>query len=64
MENCYFWIDSTLPEEKQCIETICLDCFEKYQQGWFWNGSEKGYGPFDYICDKCSKIIHKGIKDD
>jgi len=27
--------------------------------GWFYRGSEEGYGDFDFICDECGKIIHK-----
>lgn len=61
-ESCYFWIDISLPEDEQYMGVLCTECFDKYKQGWFWDGS-KGYGPFDYICDKCNKIIHKGSEN-
>ena len=59
-EDCYFWIDQSVPEDKQKMNVLCVKCHdEKYPQlGWFWGGSKKGYGPFDFICEICGKVIH------
>jgi hypothetical protein len=64
-ENCYFWIDSELPEEERKINALCEKCHnEKFQnKGWFWEGSKRGYGPFDFICSECSHVIHSHQKD-
>ena len=68
-EDCYFWIDQSLPEEKQIMNVLCIECHDtKHPElGWFWKGSEKGYGPFDFICEICGKTIHtpnKGNTDE
>jgi len=61
IQNCYFYVDNTLPEEEQKISVMCLKCHdEKYPKvGWFWNAQEKGYGPFKYICSKCQNTIYQ-----
>lgn len=66
MENCFFWVDQNLnPAEKELatMSVICCECCAKYPGkfpgAWMWEGSKKGYGPFDYICDECSKVIYK-----
>jgi len=63
-ENCWFWIDKDLPEDQQKINVLCQTCHEtKFQDlGWFWEGSRLGYGPFDFICEKCGHIISKAEK--
>lgn len=60
MENCYFLIN-----EKKEINVLCEKCkVEKFpENGWFWEGSKFGYGPFDFICHVCNHIIHKGEKE-
>lgn len=58
MENCYFWTDETQAEE-ETINVLCVKCHdEQYSTlGWFWDGERLGYGPFDFICNKCGHII-------
>ncbi len=62
-EGCYFWINQAIPEEKRGISVMCEVCHEKHPTlGWYWPGA-KGFGPYDIVCDECSKIIHKGIHE-
>jgi len=60
-ESCYFYVDGTLPPEQQRMQPMCLDCHNKLESkvGSYWDGS-LGYGPFDFICGVCDKVIHKG----
>jgi len=64
VNNCYFFVDHSLPEEEQAISVMCLKCHdEKYPKlGWFWNAKEKGYGPFKYVCKKCNQLIYQSPK--
>jgi len=59
-EDCYFWIDQSLPEDEQFMNVLCVECHNgKYPQlGWFWEGSTKGYGPYDFTCGVCGKLVH------
>lgn len=60
-ENCYFWIDNTVPEEQRMMNVMCVECHDTKHptlEAWFWEGA-KGYGPYDFICDECGKVIHK-----
>ena len=61
--DCYFMIDSNpdIPEELRTMMVLCIECRELHEpeSGWFYRGSEEGYGPFDYVCDKCGKMLHK-----
>lgn len=59
-ENCYFWTDSTVPEDKRTMSVMCVGCREKNPQikCWLWEGSKNGYGPFDYVCEKCGRVIY------
>lgn len=60
-EDCYFWIDQSVPEEEQTMNVLCVDCHQNSPEvGWLWEGSKKGYGPYDFICDNCKKVIHEG----
>jgi len=61
-ESCYFWMDSSVPEEDRTMSVMCVPCHDtKYPDlGWFWDGENKGYGPFNIICDICGKLIHAG----
>ena len=58
MEDCFFYIKGEDPDA--IIECLCVDCREsKFPElGWFWSGSEKGYGPFEFICESCDKVIY------
>jgi hypothetical protein len=64
-ENCYFWLDLEVPEAVRTMSIFCIQCHdEKYRNvGWLWEGSKKGYGPFDYKCTICGKMIHKGSNE-
>ena len=59
LEDCFF-----IPnEETDSIATCCLKCYQekfKNQGGMFWNGSSRGYGPWEIKCNSCEKIIQKG----
>jgi hypothetical protein len=58
-ENCYFWLDASLPQEQQIFNVMCEKCHEKNPNvGWFWEGSEKGYGPFDFVCKTCGHVVY------
>lgn len=62
-ENCYFWIDNKIPEDERMMNVMCEQCHDEKHpelEGWYWEGSVKGYGPYDYVCDCCGKLIHKG----
>lgn len=58
LKSCYFYIDSSIPEDKRTMLILCENCQKKHPEikGWFWNGN---YGNFDYICNKCGEIIHQ-----
>ena len=66
MEDCYFFIecDPGIPEEERRVRVLCMDCHEKYKGGWFYPGSKEGYGPYNYQCHMCKKIIYKGEHDE
>lgn len=58
-DDCYFWINELIPEDVRVMNVMCVPCHEKSsKQGWFWQGSVKGYGPYEYKCDVCGKVIH------
>jgi len=58
-ENCYLWMDQSIPEEERTMNVLCEKCHLKYPGlGWFWEGSRLGYGPFEFICNKCGHIVH------
>jgi len=59
LESCYISF-----EKKERISIICEDCYTKLglKHGYFWN-SKLGYGPFNFICCKCDKIIYKGMNE-
>lgn len=56
-EDCYFWIDG---DGEKGVGVICVPCHEAHPQGWFWKGSLKGYGQYDYVCNFCGRAVHKG----
>jgi hypothetical protein len=58
-EDCYFWTDESVPEDERKINVLCEGCHLKFPGlGWFWEGSRLGYGPFDFICEKCGHVVH------
>ena len=62
--DCYFFTGEG-PEEERAMEAWCGDCRDKHRpgQGWFWQGSNKGYGPWDVRCHSCGKYIHRVTQD-
>lgn len=58
-EDCYIWIDESVPEDEQRMNICCEKCHLQYPKlGWFWEGSKLGYGPFEFICNKCGHIVY------
>ena len=66
-EDCYFaqdW-DENIPDEQRTMKVFCVEHAHHAPEGaWFWEGSTEGYGPFDYICCVCGKVIHEGEGED
>jgi hypothetical protein len=58
-EDCYFFVDETIPEDIRPISALCLSCYEKRKLGWFWEGSKRGYYIYDINCSECGKEIYK-----
>lgn len=60
MEDCYIFIETEKDTNKEAIRILCVDCHAKLEKkiGWFYEGSLKGYGPWPFICGKCSHVIH------
>ncbi len=62
-QDCYFYIDETLSESERKVCTLCMECSKKFPGlGWFWEGSRLGYGPFDFLCEKCGNYVHQAPK--
>lgn len=60
-QDCYFYVDSSLPENQREINVLCVECYKKNSiNAWLWEGSRMGYGPYDFICKNCGHEIHKG----
>lgn len=58
-EDCYLYMDETIPEEERTMNVLCEKCHLKFPGlGWFWEGSKLGYGPFDFTCNKCGHLVH------
>jgi hypothetical protein len=58
--DAFFYMDMNLPEEERNMECYCVNCFESLgkEDGMFWEGSIKGYGPYSIKCKNCSKDIY------
>lgn len=61
-EDCYLWMDKDVPEDKRTMNVLCIKCHEKNPIGWLWEGSKRGYGPFDFICNTCGHVVHSAPK--
>ena len=60
--DCYIFMDPTIPEEKACMSFLCVDCKREFfpdTEMHLHPGSKEGYGPFDFICDKCGCFLHE-----
>jgi hypothetical protein len=64
-DNCYFWIDESIPHEERKISVFCIKCRNEKRPdiGWFWEGAKLGYGPFNFICCICGHKIHPVEKE-
>lgn len=65
-QNCYFFVDLSIPEKDRCISALCIQCHDAKlpDTGWFYNGMKEGYGPFDFKCSICGNFIHKANDDE
>ena len=63
VESCYFFIDQETPIEEQRILIHCIKCHDEHfpDQGMFW---DNGYGPYEFKCNYCGKIIHQGPNEE
>jgi len=61
LNDCYFYFENEQPSDDDHIKIMCMECRTKCQSdiGWFWQGSIKGYAPYDFICDTCGFAVHK-----
>lgn len=59
--DCYFFVDQEVPEKDQKMLVMHVECrnTHKPNQGWFYQGSVEGYGPFDFRCCICNELVHK-----
>jgi hypothetical protein len=57
--DCYFYIDTSLPENEQKVAGVCTDCqrIKKFEPVWYWSG-KRGYGDYDLCCSICKKPIY------
>lgn len=65
-QDCYFFVDLSIPEEDRSMSVLCLECHDQKMPdtGWFYEGSKEGYGPFDYQCAICGNYVHKAEDDE
>lgn len=65
LQDCYFYFETDRPSENDTLKIMCVSCHDslKSTKGWFWQGSIKGYGPYDFICDTCGKAVYKHKKE-
>lgn len=61
--DCYFFVDmdmEVVSEDDRVIRCLCEECHNTHypDAGWFYAGSEQGYGPFNYLCHSCKKVLH------
>jgi hypothetical protein len=56
-EDCYFFVD----ENENKMSVLCVECHDTKmpKTGMFYAGSKEGYGPFNYKCCLCGKLVHE-----
>lgn len=59
-KDCYWFLD----EVESIMKALCVECQQIKKTGWFWKGSEFGYGNYHLECSKCGKIIHENKKNE
>ena len=58
-EDCYWYVNKNASGE-EFMKAMCLRCHEKNNDaGWFWQGSNLGYGDYDLQCNICNHIIYQ-----
>ncbi len=62
-EDCVWFLDSSVPEDEQKMQAMCLECHKKHKLGWYWNGSSIGYGDYDLNCCFCETALHQREKE-
>jgi hypothetical protein len=64
--DCYFFVDLSVPENDRTMSVLCTDCHDNKMPdvGWFYKGSKEGYGPYEFKCCICGRIVHEAEKDD
>lgn len=62
-EDCYFYIDSLHPKEEKYLLAKCIDCQKDNNDGWFWDGSKRGYGQDNISCNICGRFIYKNEEE-
>lgn len=60
-QDCFFLLDSQVELSDRKLQIMCCECAlkNKPDNGWFWEGSKRGYGPYLFQCDFCGLIISK-----
>lgn len=57
-KDCYFY--TTRRGGESFVAPLCLGCHGRSPGlGWFWPGSSRGYGPFEFRCEKCGTLIYE-----
>ena len=60
-EDCCFEIISD--NGKQRMGAKCMSCCQENKDNkFFWQGSKKGYGKYEVVCEICNKVIHNPDK--
>lgn len=62
-EDCFFYIDPNGIDDEKHILARCVDCQKETDDGWFWNGSSKGYSEYSIKCAICGKFIYKNEEE-
>lgn len=58
-EDCFFYIDPNGVGDEKHILARCVNCQKETDEGWFWDGSIKGYSKYPINCSVCGKFINK-----
>jgi hypothetical protein len=55
-EDCYFEIIDD--NGKRRMSAKCVSCCKDKEEGkFFWQGSKRGYGKYEVVCETCNKSI-------
>jgi hypothetical protein len=65
VEDCYFFVDQKVPLNERKMSVLCTECHDTKMPdvGMFYHGSKEGYGPFEFKCCVCRKIIQTEEKE-